>query len=558
LATLRNPVKSFKLIRRLRQTYGVADLVVGHMGNGARIGAPLADYMNVPILGIFGGSDINVEFDKPIYRDAYRGLMRTPCARFLTVAGYLRQKLIDKGVARERLFTWHRGTDLSMSEPAAHASRRGGRSLQVAIVGRFLEVKGHEDMIRALALLRAAGVDVVLNLFGDGPLLAHLEGLSNKLGVRDVVCFHGHVKHSEIIRQMARQDVYVHPSVTCSEGRTEGIPNAIMEAHAAGLPVVATKSGGIPEVVVDGETGFLVDEHDPAALAAKVEVLARDHGLRVEMGARGRAHVEAEFSRAKQSHRLAAHATHLIRQGKLFGMTPDWERSADASAMDAHRSLDLRAKSIAAAGRPRFSRYIPVFGRAIDRAQKFIYTMMVKRYLRAFGGELEASRSRMLRQCVDVQQVQRGGKLSLAAESQQEVSLQAYLCEIDDLGHLMSELARVLQAGGEAKIDISWPAEATRGAERSPRERAAEGAGSRLPAEMFGIAAHANTAAILEAAALAGLHLPRATAVADEQQSGMVDSHGSTPEAVPPYGGSLNHAVEAACCVLVKAEAGVV
>ena len=78
LATLRNPVKSFKLVRRLQKTYGVADLVIGHMGNGARIGAPLANYMNVPILGIFGGSDINVEFDRPNYCDAYRSLMSTP------------------------------------------------------------------------------------------------------------------------------------------------------------------------------------------------------------------------------------------------------------------------------------------------------------------------------------------------------------------------------------------------------------------------------------------------------------------------------------------------
>ncbi|MFM1870701.1 MAG: hypothetical protein RL398_123 [Planctomycetota bacterium] len=387
LKTLSDPIARWEVVRRLREAYGRPDLVIGHMGNGSRVGVLLAEMMDVPLLGILGGSDVNVEFDKPTYRDVYRRLVSTPCARFLTVADYLRDKLVDKGVEPERLYTWHRGTDLSFARPALHRPPEPGRSLQVGISGRFLEVKGHADLVRALALVRARGVDAVVNMFGDGPLRGELEALAQQLGVAAAVKFHGHLKHDAILDQLAEQDLYVHPSVTCSEGRTEGVPNAIMEAHAAGLPVVATRSGGIPEVVVDGQTGYLVPERNPEALAAKIEALARDREARVAMGARGRAHVAAEFDLRTQSRRLAAHATHLVRQGQLFALR-GLRKHAVAGLQGGAGGVDIQARLISAAGRARYASSIPVVGRFIDYARKIAYTSLVKPYLHAFAGEL--------------------------------------------------------------------------------------------------------------------------------------------------------------------------
>lgn len=627
LKTLRDPIARLEVVRRLRETYGAPDLVIGHMGNGARIGAPLAELMDVPIMGIFGGSDVNVEFDKPTYRDVYRELTSTACTRFLTVADYLRQKLVDKGVAPDRLFAWHRGTDLSLAQPAEHAPQRDDRSLQVAIVGRFLEVKGHVDLVRALGLLRDGGVDVVVNFFGDGPLRGQLEALAEKLGVRDAVRFHGHVKHSTVIEQMAKQDVYVHPSVTCSEGRTEGVPNAIMEAHAAGLPVVATRSGGIPEVVLDGETGFLVDEHDPAGLAEKLGILAGDQRQRVSMGARGRAHVEAEFSLRTQSRRLAAHATHLIRQGQLFGLR-GWRKHAVAGGNAAEEGLDLQARLVSAAGRARYASSIPVVGRLIDYARKIAYTSLVKPYLRAFAGELkgfiserqptlpsEASAAapaiadavqlmsqaacsecphcpldapwpatpcamddgcraalaaefqrRAVRRegaalrrgvCVDVQQLRSGGALPFADGSQREASVRAELAEIEDLDHLMSELARVLQAGGEVIIDLSWLGRAHQGVVPFERQLFGAGADSRSPDDLVAWDGQGKTEAVLQAAARVGLRRSISTdAMRQQQQSCPVDFQARFAPALQRFGATYEQAAVAICCALVKTDAG--
>ncbi|MBM4247422.1 MAG: hypothetical protein FJ148_27150 [Deltaproteobacteria bacterium] len=125
LATLRDPVACFGLAAHLRDAYPSIALVMGHMGNGCLTGAPLAAALDVPMLGIFGGSDVNVEFPKPTYRAAYEELLRMPSARLLTVARYLREKLVANGAPAERVTAWHRGVDFARVRRADHAARLG-------------------------------------------------------------------------------------------------------------------------------------------------------------------------------------------------------------------------------------------------------------------------------------------------------------------------------------------------------------------------------------------------------------------------------------------------
>jgi glycosyltransferase involved in cell wall biosynthesis len=123
---------------------------------------------------------------------------------------------------------------------------------------------------------------------GDGPERAQLEALAGQLGLADRVHLAGH--QQDVRPWLAALDVLVLSS------DWEGMPNALLEAMAAGLPIVATAVGGVPEVVVDGATGLLVPPGDPSALAEAITRLLRDPDLRRTMGQAGRARVERRFS----------------------------------------------------------------------------------------------------------------------------------------------------------------------------------------------------------------------------------------------------------------------
>jgi glycosyltransferase involved in cell wall biosynthesis len=176
---------------------------------------------------------------------------------------------------------------------------------RIACVGRLLAYKGHAVLLRALA-----GADVPpplagaqLELVGDGPLRAELERDVAALGLRDRVRFHGAVPEPVVADVLARADVFALPSVISPDGDREGIPNALIEAMAAGLPAVSTYHSGVPELIEDGRTGYLAQPGDVDDLrAALVRALTEpDPAPRAEAA---RAVVEAEFSQHRSARRL--------------------------------------------------------------------------------------------------------------------------------------------------------------------------------------------------------------------------------------------------------------
>jgi glycosyltransferase involved in cell wall biosynthesis len=146
-------------------------------------------------------------------------------------------------------------------------------------------------------VLRAEFPDLVLEIAGSGPERPTLEREAQTLGLSDGVRFLGWVE--ELAPVLARWDVFVLPSLE------EGFPMAVAEAMAAGLPVVATAVGGIPEIVEDGRTGYLVRSVDPAALAERLRVLILDPAQCRMMGDAGRARVREHFSEKKMIDAIA-------------------------------------------------------------------------------------------------------------------------------------------------------------------------------------------------------------------------------------------------------------
>ena len=175
---------------------------------------------------------------------------------------------------------------------------------QILAIGRFVEKKAPLTTIRAFAKTIDIVSDARLHMVGDGPMLAAAQELVAQSGLSDRVIFHGSQPHDIVRAMLGRVSLFVQHSVTASSGDTEGLPVAILEAMASGLPVVSTRHGGIPEVVQDGKTGFLVDEHDEVGMAEAMLRLLQDPEMAARMGQTGVPRIQEEFSHHATATRL--------------------------------------------------------------------------------------------------------------------------------------------------------------------------------------------------------------------------------------------------------------
>jgi len=163
----------------------------------------------------------------------------------------------------------------------------GVAEIVVVGIGRFVHWKGFDDLIDAAGRARQRGSNMRLVLVGDGDLRDELQARALALGLGEAVTFVGMAPRAKVPAYLAAADVVAVPSVHHA-GYVDGLPNVALEAMAAGKPLIATRVGGLPQVVRDGENGFLVEERDPAALAEAILRLSSDPQLRRTMGAAGR------------------------------------------------------------------------------------------------------------------------------------------------------------------------------------------------------------------------------------------------------------------------------
>ena len=184
--------------------------------------------------------------------------------------------------------------------------RAPGEPVRLICVGRLQEKKGQAVALRALARLvnDDPSTDYRLTIVGGGGLAESLSQLAAGLGLGERVTFLGPRPHTEILAELSRSHVFVLPSLTGQDGDQEGVPVSIMEAMAAGLPVVSTRHSGIPELVADRVTGALANEGDDASLAEAIAWTAAHSAEWAKMGAAARRVVEGEFDVAATGPRL--------------------------------------------------------------------------------------------------------------------------------------------------------------------------------------------------------------------------------------------------------------
>jgi colanic acid/amylovoran biosynthesis glycosyltransferase len=163
-------------------------------------------------------------------------------------------------------------------------------------VGRFVEKKAPQLTIAAFRPVRQRHPDARLRMIGDGRLLGACRDLARGLGLADAVDFLGTQPNEVVAEEMRRARAFVQHSVVAADGDSEGMPVSILEASATGLPVVSTRHAGIPEIVAEGETGFLVEEHDVDGMTLHMNQLAADPCLAAALGTNAKRRVIEQFS----------------------------------------------------------------------------------------------------------------------------------------------------------------------------------------------------------------------------------------------------------------------
>jgi glycosyltransferase involved in cell wall biosynthesis len=212
----------------------------------------------------------------------------------VTVCGPFGKELAGRGIAPERISVLHNSVE-PLELPGVDEVRRlragwnipGDRAV-LASIGRLSREKGHIDLIAAAAKLKQRGVNFHVLIVGEGPERRRIEEARKRWNLGDAVTLTG-LAH-DVRPYLALADIVVLAS------HSEGSPNVLLEAMSAAKPVAATRVGGIPEIALDQETALLVAARDPSALAAALERLISDAGLRERLGRRGREVALTDFS----------------------------------------------------------------------------------------------------------------------------------------------------------------------------------------------------------------------------------------------------------------------
>ena len=280
-------------------------LIHAHFGVEGLYVLPLAKRLNIPLVTTFHGFDATTSVSALLRSRAPSwmnyALFRRNLAKhgdlFICVSEYIRQKVIQLGFPEERTCVHYMGIDTQAIQPR-DPSLETRTLLHVA---RLVEKKGTEYLIRAFSEVAIKDRDVQLIIIGDGPLKLSLIQLRDSLGLTERIQFLGAQPHEVVLQIIQKAAALVLPSVTAKSGDAEGLGMVLLEAAATGVPVIGTLHGGIPEAIVDGQTGYLVPERDVYQLADRIIYLLEDNTKRQQMGQQSRMLMENNFDIRKQT-----------------------------------------------------------------------------------------------------------------------------------------------------------------------------------------------------------------------------------------------------------------
>lgn len=277
------------------------DHIHAHFANHPAVAAYIIhQFTGIPYSFTAHGSDLHR------HKDMLR--QKVDQASFVVaISAYNRNAIIDYcgPACASKVRMIHCGADVEKFCPAPRPSC-DAKTLQVICVGTLHEVKGQIYLLQAASRLRTQGTQCHVHFVGDGEDLAMLEDVSRRESLVSCVTFHGTKTRDQLIQLLRASDLLVAPSVPTSDGRREGIPVVLMEGMACGLPVVASRISGIPELVNSDDVGRLVPPKDVAGLADAITEFADNPGLREQVGRQARQRIIDHFSLRKNAAALIA------------------------------------------------------------------------------------------------------------------------------------------------------------------------------------------------------------------------------------------------------------
>ena len=268
----------------------VLHVYFGHIGVHL---LPLIEIADIPVIVSFHGADAGIAPGQAALLAGTRRMFEK-CALLLVRSDSIAKRLVSLGCDPAKIRLHRTGIPLARIPFVARAAPADGawRCVQAC---RLIGKKGIATSLRAFAEFVREFPKATFTIAGDGPQFDELRALAGELGIGAQVSFPGFLSQEKLHALFAESHLFLHPSELAADGDQEGVPNAMLEAMAGGLPVLATIHGGIPEAVENGVSGILVAERDHTALAAAMIELARDRARLAAMIAAARARVTEQF-----------------------------------------------------------------------------------------------------------------------------------------------------------------------------------------------------------------------------------------------------------------------
>ena len=255
--------------------------------NGADI-TPIARKLNIPLVVHFHGHDAHSETALKGYEARYRAMFEYAHS-LVSVSHPMTENLIRLGAPESKIVYNPYGAREYFFDVQPDY-----RQTLIA-VGRFADIKAPYLTLMAFREALQTVPDAKLIMVGDGPLFEACKSMAIMWGIEKSVTFTGALPHDQVLPMMSQACAFVQHSVTTTYGDMEGMPNSILEAGAAALPVISTRHAGIPTAVIEGETGFLLDERDVSGMAANMCRLLDDPALCRSMGTKARQHIKENY-----------------------------------------------------------------------------------------------------------------------------------------------------------------------------------------------------------------------------------------------------------------------
>lgn len=331
-----SPTKDYAVVHTLVKYLNQSGTTIlhAHSSKGALVGRIAAILARTPVVLFTVHNSIFYEewpqWKKTIFAQVERFLARFT-DRIITVSDALKQELIEKeSIPATQISTIYNGIEVeNFTAKVDMLNIRRDLNIPelgpvIGTIARLAPQKGVSYFLKAASLLKEYQVNFLV--VGDGPLRDALEQEVTELGLQNRVIFTG--KRDNIAEILSIMDIYVLPSVT------EGLPLTILEAMAAGKPVVATRVGGVPEAIVEGKTGLVVAPRDPEALAVAIAGMLSEREKLIRMGNNGQKHVVEKFTIRHMVDRTMDLYTQLLNKKKLSTNGAQGQQGTDRHGME--------------------------------------------------------------------------------------------------------------------------------------------------------------------------------------------------------------------------------